>query len=99
RDAAGAAGAKKQVVEERHQRSALSAGSDIGDAKIRDDRDAQAGGDHGTLAGLPGGGNGAPEKSRGLALMVDGLTVAADEFSAEPGTLLGLLDGGSVEFA
>ena len=70
----------KQVVEKGNQRRAFASGGHVGGAEVGDDRDSDAGGKHRAFSGLPGDGQVASQKFRGLALMVESLAVASDEF-------------------
>ncbi len=79
RDAAEFWVAIEKIVGVRDERRALAAESDVGGTKIADGGDAGAGGDDGWLADLQRGSRGRAEIGRGLALMKNGLAVAADK--------------------
>src|SRR5208283_1249692 len=72
----------EKIVGVRHERRALAAESDIGGAKIADGGDPGASGDNGWLADLQRRNCGTSEIGRGLALMKNGLSVAANERDA-----------------
>ena len=55
-------------------------------------------GDHGAFSGLPGDGQFAAEKFRRLALVIESLAVAADEFYFQAETALGGEYGFGIEF-
>ena len=97
-DAADFGIAIKQVVEEGNQRRAFASGGHVGGAEVGDDRNADAGGDHRAFSGLPGDGQVASQKFRGLALVVESLAVAADQFCFQAETALGGEYGLGVEF-
>ncbi len=71
--------AKQHVVEQRDQGSTLSADHHIGGAKVRDHGNAALLRQHRHLADLPGAGCLAAEVTRGSGLVIDGLTMAADQ--------------------
>ena len=81
--------AEEQVIDKRHQRRALTAGSDIARAKIGDHRNTCALREDGGLADLQG---------IGTAFVEDGLAVAADELHRSV-TLDRCQYGTRVEFA
>ena len=97
-DAADLLVAIEQVIEEGNQRRAFASGGHVGGTEIGDDRDADARGDHGAFSGLPGDGQFAAQKFRRLALVIESLAVAADEFCFQAETALGGEYGFGVEF-
>ena len=88
----------EQVVEEGNQRRAFASGGHVGGAEIGDDRDADTGGDHRAFSGLPGDGQFAAQEFRGLALVVESLAVASDQFCFQAEAALGGEYGFGVEF-
>src|SRR5271170_6569677 len=71
------------VVEQRHQRSALSACDHVGGTEIADYGDAQLCGEKGWLSDLPGAGDFAACVHDWNGLMVDRLSVASDELQVD----------------
>ncbi len=89
----------EHVVEEGNQRRAFSARGHVGGAEIRDDGDAEPGGEDGGFARLPGARDGAAEERPGVALMVERLSVTADEFALQTRAPLRSADRIGIEFA
>jgi hypothetical protein len=79
RNAAQFAVTIEKVVGIGNERRALAAESHVGKAKIADGGDARKGGDGRGITDLQSGGGRCAEEGNRLALMKDGLTVAADE--------------------
>ena len=90
--------AVEQVIEKGNQGRALAAGGHVGRAEIGHDGDADPRGDHRAFSGLPGDGQFAAQEFCRLALVVERLPVAADEFYFHAETALGGKDGFGVEF-
>ena len=78
---------KQHIVEQGNQGSALPANYHIGRAKVRDHRNTALLRQHRHLADLPGAGCLAAEVPRGRGLVIDGLTVAADQIQVTGMTL------------
>jgi len=78
-DAGAARVREEDVVEKGNEGRALASGGHVGGAEVGDDRKAGGGCDEGGLAELPGAGDAAACVGGGDALVVDGLSVAADE--------------------
>ncbi len=97
-DAADLLIAIQQVIEEGNQRRAFASGGHVGGAEIGDDRNADTSGEHRALSGLPCDGQLAAKKFRRLALMIESLAVAADQFCFQVETALGGEEGFGVEF-
>ena len=81
--------AVEQVIEKGNQGRALASGGHVGRTEIGHDGNACARGNHGAFSGLPGDGQLAAQEFRGLALVIESLAVAADEFYFQAETALG----------
>jgi len=88
----------EQVVEKGNQGRALASGGHVGRAEIGHDGDACARGNHGAFPSLPGDSQFAAQKVRRLALVIESLAVAADEFYFQAETVLRGENSLGVEF-
>ncbi len=71
--------AKQQVIDQRHQRGALSTRRDIALPEVRDDPKAGTLRDHGRFADLQRAGDAVPQVLDRFAFMKDGLPVHAEQ--------------------
>ena len=99
RDSAQPGIAEQHVVEERNQRRAFAANRHIRRTKIRNHRNADSRGDNRCLTRLPRGGELVPKKTLGFALMIERLSMAADQIRFHAELLLGGKNCIGIKFA
>ena len=91
--------AVEHVIKEGNQRRAFAASGHVGRTKIRDYRYAQLRCDDGGFTRLPSAGNATAEEWLGIALVIERLTVAPDQFALQARAALRGAHGISIEFA
>src|ERR1019366_8311246 len=98
-DAPVTAMAVEHVIEKRHKRCALAAGSHVGGTEIGNHRHSDLRRDNGRFAGLPGTSNAAAQEERWASLMIERLPMASDQFALQTCTSLRGADRVRIEFA
>ncbi len=91
--------AKQKVVKERNQRCAFASGGHVCRAEVGDHRDLQPRRQHRSLAGLPRSGDCPPQIRPRVALVINRLTMTADQIASKSALPRGNLHGVGVDFS